>query len=682
MTQHQTSLFKRVLIANRGEIACRVMRSCQRLGISTVAVYSDADADAMHVRMADQAIRLGPAAATESYLHIDKVIGAARLTGAEAIHPGYGFLSENPQFAQAVDQAGLVLIGPSATTMRQMGSKAAAKQTMRAAGVPVVPGYDGDAQDNDTLRDEANEIGFPLLIKAAAGGGGKGMRIVRHADEFVELLASAQRESASAFGDQHMILERYLENPSHIEVQVFGDAHGNVVHLFERDCSSQRRYQKIIEEAPAGKLADKIQSAMHEAAVQAARSVDYRGAGTVEFIVSGDDFYFMEMNTRLQVEHPVTEMITGLDLVEWQLRVAAGQALPLRQNEIHQHGHAIEARIYAEDPEHGFLPSAGTLQRLQFPPSNQQLRVDTGVIEGDQVSIHYDPMIAKLIVHAESRQAALHTLQQALAASCIAGLKHNLGFLQTLAAADVFTTADPARRIHTAWLDQHLDELLATRAVQPPQELIALAAMLFLHAHRPSGQAHDPCSPWDERDGWRIGADAARSMQLGCGDQDFSISARQQQQGAEITVDGAELIAVQNFWQGQHSAGHSAQSHQATLLVAGRMLRATVHCLPDAIELVHENMRWRFRQISELRNDAVAGNTTDRILAPMPGRIIAVNRVAGDRVNAGDVVLVMEAMKMEISLRAEAAATIKTIHVGVDDTVSADGCLVEFEVEA
>jgi len=669
-------LFHRVLIANRGEIACRVMRSCQRLGISTVAVYSDADADAMHVRMADQAIRLGAASAAESYLHIDKVIAAARLAGAEAIHPGYGFLSENPAFATAVDAAGLILIGPSAETMRQMGSKAAAKQTMRAAGVPVVPGYEGDDQDTGTLQHEADQIGYPLLIKAAAGGGGKGMRIVRRAEEFAEQLGSAQREATSAFGDARMILERYLENPSHIEVQVFGDQHGNVVHLFERDCSSQRRYQKIIEEAPAGKLDDSIQSAMHDAAVQAARSVSYRGAGTVEFIVAGDEFYFMEMNTRLQVEHPVTEMITGLDLVEWQLLVAAGAPLPLAQDQIRQRGHAIEARIYAEDPEHGFLPSAGTLQRLQFPPQSAAVRVDTGVREGDQVSIHYDPMIAKLIVHAASRQAALQQLQQALAASCIAGLKHNLGFLQTLAAAEIFTTPEPARRIHTAWLDRHLHELLATRSSQPPQELIALAALLLLTAAPAQTTTADPWSPWATRDGWRIGAAAARSIKLGCADAVYLVHARRQQDGMEIMLDDAELMTVNQFW---HE--HDCDGQQAGLLLQGRKVSATVHCLPDALELVQDNMRWRFNQINVLQNQAVAATAADRILAPMPGRIIAVHHAVGDTVPAGDVVLVMEAMKMEISLRSEATLTISAIHVAVDDTVSADACLVEFEVE-
>ncbi len=675
----QAQMFTRVLIANRGEIACRVMRSCQRLGIATVAVYSDADASALHVRMADDAVRLGAASAAESYLHIEKVIAAAKLTGAEAIHPGYGFLSENPAFAEAVAKAGLVLIGPSAETMRQMGSKAAAKQTMRAAGVPVVPGYDGDDQDAATLQREADEIGYPLLIKAAAGGGGKGMRIVRHADEFAEQLASAQRESVSAFGDQRMILERYLERPSHIEVQIFGDRHGNVVHLFERDCSSQRRYQKIIEEAPAGKLSDKVQHSMHEAAVQAARSVNYAGAGTVEFIVSGEDFYFMEMNTRLQVEHPVTEMITGIDLVAWQLRVAAGQTLPLQQHQIRQQGHAMEARIYAEDPEHGFLPSAGTLSRLQFP-DRLSVRVDSGVREGDAVSIHYDPMIAKLIVHGESRQAALQRLQQALADSCIAGLKHNLGFLQTLAAAEIFSTPEPARRIHTAWLDQHLDELLASRAEFPDQTLVALAAMLFMHA-ADAQCSDDPSSPWAKRDGWRMGPAAARSLKLQCAGRDYHIAMHRQQQCTEVVLDAAEHILLQDFWQAQTSADGYAGSHQAGVLIAGRQLRASVHCLPDAMELVHEHMRWRFSKVSELRNDELVGAATDRINAPMPGRIIAVNHAVGDEVTAGAVVVVMEAMKMEISLRAEAAATIKAIHADVDDSVSADTCLVEFEAE-
>ncbi|MDA3935110.1 MAG: ATP-grasp domain-containing protein [Gammaproteobacteria bacterium] len=670
----QQRLFQRILIANRGEIACRVQQTCKRLGIETVAVYSDADAGALHVRQADQAIRLGPAAARESYLHGDKIIAAAKLSGAEAIHPGYGFLSENAEFARAVAAAELVLIGPSADTMEQMGSKAAAKQTMRSAGVPVVPGYDADDQDGATLQHAADEIGYPLLIKAAAGGGGKGMRIVHSAAQFAEQLASAQREASSAFGDQRMILERYLHNPSHIEVQIFGDHHGNVVHLFERDCSSQRRYQKIIEEAPANRLPDAIQQAMHEAALQAARSVNYSGAGTVEFIVADDQFFFMEMNTRLQVEHPVTEMITGIDLVEWQLRVAAGQPLPRQQAEISQHGHAFEARIYAENPDQDFMPSAGTLQHLQFPPGSTALRVETGVVEGDEVSIHYDPMIAKLVVHADDRPAALHALQQALAATSIAGLQHNLGFLQWLAGAEIMRAEDPQQRIHTAWLDQNLQQLLQTRPAFPDNELIALAAMLFMHAEtNQQGHCLDPWSPWSQQDGWRLGshagANAPRGLSLSCAGHDHQLLHQYKDDGSQITINADEQLQITAFWY-QHG--------QAGMLIGGQSIKCQVHHLPDALELVHDKMRWRFCRISEQHSDTSVAVSQGQIIAPMPGRIIAINHAAGDQVTAGSVIIVMEAMKMELSLRADADACIEAVHVTVDDTVTAETCLVEF----
>ena len=404
-------MFRTLLVANRGEIACRIIRTARRLGIATVAVYSDADTDALHVQAADRAVRIGAAPSRDSYLAIPRVIDAARRSGAQAIHPGYGFLSENPAFAEACADAGIVFVGPPASAMRAMGSKSAAKALMQTSGVPLLPGYHGERQDAAFLADQANRTGFPLMIKAVSGGGGRGMRVVASVDEFAAALDAARQEAASAFGDDSVLLERYLTNPRHIEVQVFADRHGNAVHLFERDCSVQRRHQKVIEEAPAPGLDDERRAAMGRAAVAAARAVGYEGAGTVEFVANADGFYFLEMNTRLQVEHPVTEMITGLDLVEWQLRVAAGEPLPLGQKAIRMHGHAIEARIYAEDPEHDFAPSIGRLALFHTPEPSPEVRIDTGFATGDSVPVHYDALLAKLICHGDTRDTALATLR-------------------------------------------------------------------------------------------------------------------------------------------------------------------------------------------------------------------------------------------------------------------------------
>ncbi|HST43727.1 MAG TPA: biotin carboxylase N-terminal domain-containing protein, partial [Luteimonas sp.] len=434
MTQRPTGApFDCILIANRGEIACRIIRTARRLGIRTVAVFSEADADAQHVRLADAAYPIGGPRPQDSYLRGDAIIEVARRSGARAIHPGYGFLSENADFADAVEAAGIAFIGPRAASMRRMGSKAGAKDLMQAAGVPVVPGYTGDAQDPALLAAEARRIGFPLMIKAAHGGGGKGMRVVHDDAGFLPALESCQREARNAFGRDRVLLERYIASPRHIEIQVFGDAHGNAIHLNERECSAQRRYQKVLEESPSPFLTPALRQAMGDAAVQAARAIEYANAGTVEFIVAPDGaFYFMEINTRLQVEHPVTEMVTGLDLVEWQLRVAAGEPLPLAQADVVQHGHAIEVRLYAEDPDAGFLPGSGRLRRLRLPPASPAVRIDAGVVEGDVVSIFYDPMIAKLIVWDQDRPAALARLREALSQCEIVGPKSNIEFLEQL----------------------------------------------------------------------------------------------------------------------------------------------------------------------------------------------------------------------------------------------------------
>ncbi len=464
------TMFESVLIANRGEIACRIIKTCRRLGVRSVAVYSDVDSNSLHVRSADEAIRIGGSTPQQSYLAIDRILAAAKKVKASAIHPGYGFLAENAAFAEACAQAGLVFIGPPADAIRAMGSKSTAKALMQSAGVPLTPGYHGDRQDPEFLHAQADQIGYPVLIKASAGGGGKGMRRVDRSEDFLAALASCKREAAAAFGDDRVLIERYIERPRHIEVQVFGDSFGNIMSLFERDCSVQRRHQKVLEEAPAPGMTEERRAAMSKAACDAARAVGYVGAGTVEFLVDqSGSFYFMEMNTRLQVEHPVTEMITGLDLVEWQLRVAAGEALPLTQNQLAMRGHAIEARIYAEDPAHDFLPSTGTLLHLRTPAESEHVRIDTGVAQGDAITSFYDPMIAKLIVWDETRELALGRMTRALSEYQIVGVTTNIAFLQRLVASASFAGAV----LDTTLIEREKDWLQAVDSSAPDEAAFA-----------------------------------------------------------------------------------------------------------------------------------------------------------------------------------------------------------------
>nr|MBP7393997.1 acetyl-CoA carboxylase biotin carboxylase subunit [Zoogloea sp.] len=498
-------MFNKILIANRGEIACRVIKTARRLGIKTVAVYSEADAGARHVRLADEAVLIGPAPARESYLVIERIVAAARQTGAQAIHPGYGFLSENEDFCHACEAAGIVFIGPPVSAIRAMGSKSEAKKLMEKAGVPLTPGYHGDNQEAGFLNVQADAIGYPVLIKAAAGGGGKGMRLVERSADFLDALASCKREAAASFGNDHVLVEKYLTRPRHIEIQVFGDTQGKVVYLFERDCSVQRRHQKVLEEAPAPGMTPERRAAMGQAAVEAAKAVGYVGAGTVEFIANQDgSFYFMEMNTRLQVEHPVTEMITGLDLVEWQLRVAAGQALPLAQEQLAINGHALEARIYAEDPSKGFLPSTGRLAHLAPPEEGMHVRVDTGVEEGDEISPFYDPMIAKLIVWDVNRDRALARMLQALAEYRVVGVANNIEFLSRLTACPAFANAD----LDTGLIEREKDYLFPEQLEPAREAWLAVALAELLRARERAGQlaaGHpEPDSPWHRPDGWRI----------------------------------------------------------------------------------------------------------------------------------------------------------------------------------
>lgn len=665
-------MFERILIANRGEIACRIIRTCKRLGVETVAVYSDADRNAQHVKQADQAYHIGDSAPGKSYLDVGKIIAVAKQSNAQAVHPGYGFLSENADFARQLAEAGIALVGPSPETMEQMGSKAKAKQTMRKAGVPVVPGYDDADQGDAHLQNQADDIGYPLMLKAAAGGGGKGMRIVRASAEFADALASARREAQGAFGDTRMIMERYLENPRHIEVQVFGDKQGNAVHLFERDCSSQRRYQKIIEEAPAPTLNPDVATAMHQAAVQAAQAVNYQGAGTVEFIVSGDDFYFMEMNTRLQVEHPVTEMITGVDLVEWQLRVAGGEPIPLQQADIRQQGHAIEARLYAEDPQSGFLPSSGCLTHLTFPADGEHVRIETGVAQGDTVTIYYDPMIAKLVVWGQDRTIALQRMQQALASTSIGGLQSNVDFLMQLAAHPVLVSND----IHTAWLDQYLDEFLGERPQAPDDELVYLAAGLFLICGcEPNLSNTDLWSPWNIADGWRNGYSGRQDVMMHCAGEDITVNAWQEPDGYRMGIvgDGTEVRIARPWMQGENDIGF------AGIELNGQKIQVQVHCQPDSMELVRNNTRWKFSRQSVFAGLTAARQQDDHIAAPMPGKVIGVNVKAGDSVTDGQTLVVMEAMKMEISLKAPADGVVASITVSEGDFVEAGASVVELE---
>lgn len=665
-------MFDKILIANRGEIACRVIRTARKLGIRTVVVFSeaDADADAQHVRLADEAYPIGGPRPQDSYLRGDAIIDAAKKSGAQAIHPGYGFLSENADFADAVEAAGIVFIGPKAASMRKMGSKAGAKELMQAAGVPVVPGYTGEDQSAATLQREADRIGYPLMIKAAHGGGGKGMRIVRDAGEFLPNLESCQREAKSAFGRDRVLLERYVEQPRHIEIQVFGDAHGNAIHLNERECSAQRRYQKVLEESPSPFLTPDMRASMGAAAVLAARAIDYVNAGTVEFIVAPDGgFYFMEINTRLQVEHPVTELVTGLDLVEWQLRVAAGDALPLRQDEIAQRGHAIEVRLYAEDPEAGFLPGSGKLKQLRLPAPSANVRIDSGVIEGDTVTIFYDPMIAKLIVWDEDRPSALARLRDALAQCRIEGPKSNVEFLERLARHPAIVGGN----IDTGYLDRHLDEFMPAQQVETDLLLAAATAKLLMQEAERREQARaagDPGSPWAIADGWRLGHAGGRTLAFLHRGERLEVVGhgsggeyRLEHAGRRVEVSGARLT-----------------DGALSVRFDGEGWRFQVAQGVDTLDVHDGTRRLRLEPVAQYRYEpAGAGRGEDRLVAPMPGRVVLAKAGVGDTVVEGQELLVMEAMKMELALKSPRDGVVAEVRAAAGDFVEADAVLVVLE---
>jgi 3-methylcrotonyl-CoA carboxylase alpha subunit len=640
-------MFSKILIANRGEIACRIIKTAREMGVQTVAVYSDADANALHVKMADQAIHIGPSPAADSYLQMDTLIDAAQSTGAQAIHPGYGFLSENPDFAQKIADNGMVFIGPSPESIRQMGLKDRAKELMEIAGVPVVPGYHGDNQDPAFLASEAEKIGYPVLIKARAGGGGKGMRLVENPADFETLLQSAQREGLASFGDAHVLIEKFIQSPRHIEVQVFGDTHGNVVHLFERDCSMQRRHQKVIEEAPAPDMPADLRAAMTDAAIKAAKQIDYFGAGTIEFIVDGsgplraDGFWFMEMNTRLQVEHPVTEAVTGTDLVAWQLRVASGEALPLKQDEITLNGHAFEARIYAEDPTADFKPAPGTLSSLQF---NTNARIDTGVESGDVVSPFYDPMIAKITTHAADRETALNALVDGLQNTVAAGTPTNLGFLSRLATDTDFATA----KLDTGLIERKMDALSTVPEVSDFDILCAIISTHDIDLNTP-------------RLGWQMWqAPAIKTAFNECGNVSLTIYDNTVKVGettfTRVTRNADQITATANNTQ-----------HRATATVAGNTV--TIKSAADAQTLTIP---------TPLDVAAGAGENSDQIAAPMTGTVTMVHINAGDTVTAGDPLVVMEAMKMEHVLTAPRDGTIAAVFCSQSDATSEGTILVSF----
>jgi 3-methylcrotonyl-CoA carboxylase alpha subunit len=666
-------MFDKILIANRGEIACRVAATARRLGVRTVAVYSDADASARHARACDEAIWIGPAPARESYLRGDAIIDAALRSGAQAIHPGYGFLSENAAFAQACQDAGLVFIGPPPSAITAMGLKAESKRLMAQAGVPLIPGYHDADQDDALLTREADRIGFPVLIKASAGGGGKGMRIVREAGEFAAMLASCRREAAASFGNDAVLIEKYATRPRHVEIQVFADTHGNTVYLFERDCSVQRRHQKVIEEAPAPGLSQAQRRAMGEAAVSAARAVGYVGAGTVEFIMDASGaFYFMEMNTRLQVEHPVTEMITGLDLVEWQLRVACGERLPRLQDGLTASGHAIEVRVYAENPDRGFLPSTGKLVHLRTPAAVEfavgtdahgqaaGVRIDSGIGQGDAITPHYDPMIAKLIVWGEDRAHAIRRMQIALAGFEAVGPSTNVDFLARLMRCRAFVEAD----LDTALIEREA-AALAPASTPAPIEVLAAAAAAVLTTE---AVASDAADPWSITDGFRVHARQPRTLTFTDRGQSVAVGIDTSPGGFTVHAGGESTCL----------SGLRREGDRITGLLGTGRLDVTAVLARETLHLFMAQSRWQLGFTPSLSHAGDVGAPEGQLSAPMPGKVIALLVEAGAKVRKGQPMLVMEAMKMEHTIAAPADGTVQRLPFAIGDQVAEGALLVEF----
>ena len=667
-------MFDKILIANRGEIAVRVARTARRMGIATVAVYSDADADALHVAACDEAYRLGPPPPRESYLDGDAIIAIAQRAGAQAIHPGYGFLSENELFAAACARAGLVFIGPPPSAIAAMGSKSAAKRIMGAAGVPLVPGYHGDDQAPALLAREAATIGCPVLIKATAGGGGKGMKIVERPEDFAAALASAQREAQSSFGDDRVLIEKYLTSPRHIEIQVFADTHGDAVHLFERDCSVQRRHQKVLEEAPAPGMKAAHRRAMGEAAVAAAKAIGYVGAGTVEFIAADTfardgAFYFMEMNTRLQVEHPVTEMITGQDLVEWQLRVAAGEPLPKKQSELAIDGHAIEARIYAEDPDRGFLPSIGRIVHLAAPTTGVGVRVDTGVHAGDEISPWYDPMIAKLIAHGEDRATALRRLSDALAAYEIVGVATNVAFLQRVVAHEAFASGN----VDTGLIARNHAALFPPPPPLPDDALLAagLAEVQSIATARAAAArtTTDPHSPWHAVDSWWPNSRRhAVALVFADGEARHEVAVRGDGGPWRVTLSSGEIAATA-----------TVRDHQLHIATPHAEFHATVIALGEERHVFCRGAHRKLILIDPLAHAGEVETHGGHLTAPMSGTVVSVLVKTGDNVDRGAPLMILEAMKMEHTITAPAAGVVAAVNYRAGDRVKEGADLVAID---
>ncbi len=661
--------FNKILIANRGEIACRIIKTAKKLGINTVAVYSDADKNALHVALADEAIYIGPAPSRESYLVKEKIIEAALSTGAEAIHPGYGFLSENADFCNDCKKHNIVFIGPPVEAIEAMGSKSAAKRIMEAAKVPLVPGYHGADQSPELLKKAADDMGYPVLLKAVAGGGGKGMRQVWKAEEFSEALAAAKREAMNGFGNDDMLVEKYLTQPRHVEIQVFCDKHGNAVYLFERDCSVQRRHQKIIEEAPAPGMTAQLRQAMGDAAIRAAQAINYEGAGTVEFLLDVDQsFYFMEMNTRLQVEHPVTEMITRQDLVAWQLAVAAGEALPLAQEALAIKGHAFEARIYAEDPDNDFLPVTGTLTFLQTPNTSDVVRVDTGVLQGDEVSIYYDPMIAKLIVWGEDRQKALQQLTAALRNYRISGMKTNIEFLYNLAACKPFQNAE----LDTGFIDKHQNLLNSTQSLATDKVVAMAALFVTLQQQQEIEQFrsnnNDSSSPWFSATGWRVNETYEQTLNfeyLG----ELHSTVVSYPNGKKCIRIAGNSLDIDGFIDGDH--------YQA--IIEGYQLKASVAKQDNHYTFFTQYGVHHVSQILPDLGDHEDSAADGGLLAPMNGTVVTLLAKAGDTVKKDAPLMVMEAMKMEHTIRAPTDGAVVEFYFQVGDLISGGAELLQFE---
>lgn len=672
----QNKKISRLLIANRGEIACRIMQTAQKMGIHCIALYSDADANALHVKQADEAWHIGPAPAKDSYLVQDKLLRIAKQAKADAIHPGYGFLSENSDFAQAIEQAGMIWVGPPASSIEVMGSKTKSKQLMEEASVPLVPGYHGDDQDEALLITETKKIGFPALIKASAGGGGKGMRVVESENEIEAAIAASKREGLNSFGDDKLLVEKYITRPRHVEIQIFMDQHGNGVYLFERDCSIQRRHQKVLEEAPAPQFSQTIREKMGEAALQAARAINYVGAGTVEFLYdpapNSEDghFYFMEMNTRLQVEHPVTEMITGQDLVSWQLKVAQGETLPVTQDQLSIHGHSMEVRIYAEDPDNEFLPTTGTLEQVQLPELIAgKVRLDTGVVEGDEVSPYYDPMIAKLIGWGEDRQQCLSTLQQALQQYQIAGVTTNLSFLRRVVSVDAFSNGD----VSTRFIEEFNDQLITDSAVKEHHLIAGICHHMLTRSSQGQNNSasDDSNSPWHGLNSFRLNQSSTETLYFSQGDEGrLSI---------QVSSVAADQWTLEMNGQAVTVRARLSPTDQSEIqyCVDHQWLKARV--------LAHDDRLWVYDNDGEsvlhhyqlkVNQDAEEGGS---LKAPMNGTLIQVDVSAGQNVKAGDALLIMEAMKMEHCIKAPHDGVVKELSFNVGDLVNEGDVLVELD---